>query len=209
MAIIATRRRPVLILHLQAKYAKIDYKNEIYAKNWVRSTWTAKVNSGKKSQRLKSTLVNGQVNSWSMMTSADAVADDVSRWRGRWRHIGLMSAEEPGACRRMSAHGGSWRRVTARGLYWRRVEARASDAENSGGAWKVRWRRNFIERQIGEITFWWCNLWSDRRSRSGGGDKAVVFDVLKSRWRHWCCSQQQLQMTPKKTRLLKSDTPKD
>ena len=47
--IIVTRRRPVLILHLEAKYAKIDCKNEIYAKNWVRSTWTAKVNSGKKS----------------------------------------------------------------------------------------------------------------------------------------------------------------
>ena len=59
--IIAIRRRPVLILHLQAKYAKIDYKNEIYAKNWVRSTWTAKVKSGKKSTvkvnpRLKSTV---------------------------------------------------------------------------------------------------------------------------------------------------------
>ena len=26
-------------------------------------------------------------------------------------------------------------------------------------------------------------LWSDRRSGSGGGGKAVVFDVLKSRWR--------------------------
>ena len=47
--IIATRRRPVLILHLEANYAKIDCKNEIYAKNWVRSTWIAKVNSGKKS----------------------------------------------------------------------------------------------------------------------------------------------------------------
>ena len=47
-----------------------------------------------------------------------------------------MSAEEPGACRRMSVHGGSGRRVTARGLYWRHVEARASDAENSGGAWR-------------------------------------------------------------------------
>jgi len=32
MTIIATRRRPVLILHLEAKYAKIDCKNEIYAK---------------------------------------------------------------------------------------------------------------------------------------------------------------------------------
>ena len=36
--IIATRRRLVLILHLEAKYAKMDCKNEIYAKNWVRST---------------------------------------------------------------------------------------------------------------------------------------------------------------------------
>ena len=46
--IIATKRRPVLILYLEAKYAKIDCKNEIYAKNWVRSTWPAKVNYGKK-----------------------------------------------------------------------------------------------------------------------------------------------------------------
>ena len=36
--IIATRRRPVLILHLEVKYAKMDYKNEIYMKDWVRST---------------------------------------------------------------------------------------------------------------------------------------------------------------------------
>ena len=36
--IIATGRRPVLILHLEEKKVKIDYKNEIYAKNWVRST---------------------------------------------------------------------------------------------------------------------------------------------------------------------------
>ena len=56
MTIITTRRRPVLILHLEAKYAKIDCKNEIYAKNWVRSTWTEKVNLGEKS----SVKVNGQ-----------------------------------------------------------------------------------------------------------------------------------------------------
>ena len=31
--IIATTRRPVLIIHLEAKYAKMDCKNEIYAKN--------------------------------------------------------------------------------------------------------------------------------------------------------------------------------
>ena len=33
MTIMATRRRPVLILHLEAKYAKMDCKNGIYAKN--------------------------------------------------------------------------------------------------------------------------------------------------------------------------------
>ena len=46
--IVAKGRRLIVILHLEAKYAKMDCKNEIYAKNWVRSTWIAKVNSGKK-----------------------------------------------------------------------------------------------------------------------------------------------------------------
>ena len=40
--IIAIRKRLALILHLEAKYAKMNCKNEIYAKTWVRSTWTAK-----------------------------------------------------------------------------------------------------------------------------------------------------------------------
>ena len=52
VTIIATRRRLVFILHLEAKYAKMDCKNEIYVKNWVRSTWIVK------SQQLRK--VNGQ-----------------------------------------------------------------------------------------------------------------------------------------------------
>ena len=68
MRIIATRRRRVLILHLEAKYAKIECKNEIYAKNWVRSTWTEKVNPREKlivkvnarSKSMVSLEVNGQ-----------------------------------------------------------------------------------------------------------------------------------------------------
>ena len=69
MTIIVTRRRPVLILHLEEKYAKIDCKNEIYVKNWLRSTWTAKVNYGKKStvrqsQRSTVNAVNGQQMTW-------------------------------------------------------------------------------------------------------------------------------------------------
>ena len=86
--IIVTRRKPVLILHLEAKYAKIDCKNEIYAKNWVRSTGTAKVNYGKKSTvkvnpQSKSTLVNGQVNVLVNDDVSKCVADDVSGCRGR------------------------------------------------------------------------------------------------------------------------------
>ena len=66
VTIITIRRRPVLILHLEAKYAKMDCKNEIYAKNWVRSTWTAK-------SQLWST-VNGQ--------HGQSQQDDVSRLTG-------------------------------------------------------------------------------------------------------------------------------
>ena len=36
--IIAKGRRLVLILHLEAKYVKMDCKNEIYTKNWAMST---------------------------------------------------------------------------------------------------------------------------------------------------------------------------
>ena len=58
--IVAKRKRSILILHLKAKYAKMDCKNEIYVKNWIRSTWIAKVNPGKSQrstfQKLKSTL---------------------------------------------------------------------------------------------------------------------------------------------------------
>ena len=88
--IIATRRRPVLILHLEAKYAKIDCKNEIYAKNWVRSTWTAKVNYGKKStvnslevkvNAKKSQLpeVNVNLEMTLAMSRFDGVSDDATR----------------------------------------------------------------------------------------------------------------------------------
>ena len=38
VTIIVIRIRHVLILHLEAKYVKTDCKNEIYAKNWARST---------------------------------------------------------------------------------------------------------------------------------------------------------------------------
>ena len=67
VTIIVIRRRLALILHLKAKYAKIDSKNEIYAKIWVRSTWTAK------SQRSNLVKVNHQ---------REKSTDDVSRLTG-------------------------------------------------------------------------------------------------------------------------------
>ena len=57
VTIVARGRRLVLILHFEAKHAKIDCTNEIYAKNWVRRTWTEKVNTGKVNGQW---LVNGQ-----------------------------------------------------------------------------------------------------------------------------------------------------
>ena len=91
MTIIATRRRPVLILHLEAKCTKIDCKNEIYAKNWVRSTWTAKKSTLAKSQRSKSTLVNGLVNVLVNDDVAVTSANDVAMMTS----LGLTSARGP------------------------------------------------------------------------------------------------------------------
>ena len=64
--IIATRRRHVLILHLEAKYAKIDCKNEIYAKKLDKEHLDCKSQLWQK--------VNDQSHrSKSMMTSTDVV----------------------------------------------------------------------------------------------------------------------------------------
>ena len=87
--IIATRRRSNLILYLEAKYAKMDFKNEIYAKNWVRSTWTAKIELWVKVNGEQSTEadVTKLSTDWMMTSSSDVskqatradVADDVNK----------------------------------------------------------------------------------------------------------------------------------
>ena len=102
MTIIATRRRHILILHLVAKYAKIDCKNQIYAKNWVRSTWTAKSQLWQK--------VNGQSQHWSTMKSADwqvTSADDVA----------VMTSPRADVSKRNLARDSAWRRVRVRGSF--------------------------------------------------------------------------------------------
>ena len=78
--IVAIRRRSVLIFHLEEKYAKTNCKNEIYVKNWIKSTWIAKSQLWQKindqlcqsqSQRLKSQLPKVKVKL--EMTRADDV----------------------------------------------------------------------------------------------------------------------------------------
>ena len=69
--IIATRRRPVLISHLEAKYAKMERKNEIYAKNLVRRTRTAKSQLWSK--------VNGQPGQSQQDDVRRLTGDDVNR----------------------------------------------------------------------------------------------------------------------------------
>ena len=70
VTIMATRRRLVLILHLEAKYAKLDCKNGIYVKNWVRRTWIAKVNPRESQQSTVNGHRKGKVNGQLVMASA-------------------------------------------------------------------------------------------------------------------------------------------
>ena len=88
--IVAKGRRLFLILHFEAKYAKIDCKNEIYAKNWVRRTWTEKVNSGKVNGQSQRSKVNGQrstlgqsqrsVNGQKMTSLDDVAMTSAEQW---------------------------------------------------------------------------------------------------------------------------------
>ena len=162
VTIIATRRRPVFILHVEAKNAKMDCKNEIYAKNWIRSIWTAKVNYGKKSTvKVNPQSKSPQVNNLSMITLADVVGDvsRCGRWCQQvtwqwWCHLGLTSIGADlvcgGAWRKYSMRGGAWRKYLACGGAWRSSSARgAREAltqnlwEACKGAWRLRWLRGF------------------------------------------------------------------
>ena len=69
--IVAKGRKLVLILHFKAKNAKMDYKNEIYAKNWIRSTCSAKKSTPKKvnGQSQRPVKINGQRSHGQQMTS--------------------------------------------------------------------------------------------------------------------------------------------
>ena len=112
--IIATRRKLVLILHLETKYAKMDCKNEIYAKNLVMSTWIAK------SQRLRK--INGQ---------SQQSNPRVKRWRQRLTQVSDVSNAQRGLTSATRSEG--WRQQEGWGT-WKRVRARE-------GAWPARGRK--------------------------------------------------------------------
>ena len=63
------RGKKIFFIHLETQYAKTDCKNEIYAKNWVRRTWTTKVNPREKSTVKVNAQSNSTVNG-QRMTSA-------------------------------------------------------------------------------------------------------------------------------------------
>ena len=130
--IVVKGRTLVLILHLESKYAKMDCKNEIYAKNWVRSTWTAKVNPGKvngqlsrsQSQHWNSQLPEVKVNL--EMTSA------MTQLGLTWQDdVVVMSA---GTRKRVRARVGAWRRV------WRRAVCMARGGTHRKCYWRMRAR---------------------------------------------------------------------
>ena len=52
--------RDLSLSHLDTKYAKIDNKNGIKMKNWVRNTWVAKKSTRSKSQHPEKSMVNAK-----------------------------------------------------------------------------------------------------------------------------------------------------
>ena len=132
VTIIAKRRRPVLILHLEAKSAKMNCENEIYTKNWVRSTWTAKSQPGK-SQRSKAITSAWWRNHWlsaevSKLTYADTSSDDVTR---------ADVAELMMLVDRVLARVGAWKRMKRICGTWWRVILTSRILAVCVGAWKV------------------------------------------------------------------------
>ena len=129
------RNKNILFIHLEKQYAKTDSKNEIYAKNWVRRTWTEKSQPREKSTvngQSKSTVklkVNGQIQN-QKMTSADGASSDVSKLLGPTS--AMMLAKQLTHVRRVTAGEGSWRaRAGVCGRVWRMIGGTAT----LSGAW--------------------------------------------------------------------------
>ena len=144
-------RKTSFFIYLEIQYAKTDCKNEIYAKNWIRRTWTKKVNG----QSQRSGQRPGQ--RWRPLTG-EWCQQMTWRW---WRHLGLTSAGE------------TWC-VMARDGSRRRVEHVSFCAESFGGAWQLWWWSGFHERvdwrrKILVVPAKTQSEQGSRRRRSGSG----------------------------------------
>ena len=89
------QRSKISFIHLETQYVKTDCKNEIYAKNWVRRTWTEKVNLGEKSMVKVNAWSKSTVNLEKSTVKYPKSKDDISK------HV--------------RARGDAWGRVMARG----------------------------------------------------------------------------------------------
>ena len=68
---LVNRLRNFTLSRNETSIAKTDHKNEISAKNWVGSTWIAKVNSRK---------VNGQSQRWSTVNTGLRSTVNAGQW---------------------------------------------------------------------------------------------------------------------------------
>ena len=127
--IIATRRRPVLILHLEAKYAKNKLQK-----------WNLREKLGKEHLDWKSQpwrKVNGQCQ---RSVKVNSQIPKVKGWRQRLTQAGDVSngaarADVDDVSKRVERVDGAWRRVGARDLKSRRVGRVINRTETLGGAW--------------------------------------------------------------------------
>ena len=71
-------KKNIIFIYLETQYAKTDCKNEIYAKNWVRRTWTEKVNSREKSTIKVNARSKSTVNLEKSTVKYPESKDDVS-----------------------------------------------------------------------------------------------------------------------------------
>ena len=149
--IIATRRRPVLILHLEVKYAKMDCKNEIYAKNWVKKHLDCKKSIVRKSQwstEWKSTVKaerRSQLSDDAKMMSSN----DASEW---CQQLGLTWQNDiiSDINKRVTYRGGAWGRMAiqlrwdvVRGGMWGAWLSMQIIVVARAGECGLRWLQNF------------------------------------------------------------------
>ena len=163
------RKKNILFIQLETQYAKTDCKNEIYAKKWVRRTWTEKVNPGSK------------LTSWSTMMLADWLvtsANDVAVMMSPKVDVSKRNLVCDSAWRCVEARDGTCRRVTDPGSAWSVWDFAQNLLAAREGAWQLRWWSGFHDRvdrrrRILVVPAKTQSEQGSRRRRSGSGLKTL------------------------------------